>query len=84
MTLNEAKKDCAVRLKAHGCVWSKISARSVSFQDLLRSNSTRVVIEDCIAPPDFNRESCFFGVQRSSQGGYLPVFINFKILTLTQ
>jgi hypothetical protein len=74
MTLNEAKKDCAARLKAHGCIWSKISAKSVSFQDLLRANSTRVIITDCIAPKDFNKDTCFMGIPKSTQGGYLPCF----------
>ena len=74
MTSHQAKKDCVERLTKAGAKWNKIYAKTVSFQGFMRSTSLRVHIVDCIVPPNFNPDTVFFGIKKSSEGGYLPVF----------
>ena len=72
MTTNEAKKDLAKKLQELGIPFTKLRAKSVSFEDLARDNVIFVYIDG----GTFTRSvglTCIFGViPKPSEGGYIP------------
>ena len=54
LTVNEAKKDAIEQLKAAGIIYTRIQAKTVSFQDLARDGKIFVLV-DAKGSPAFGR-----------------------------
>jgi hypothetical protein len=69
MTVHQAKKDLANRLAGFKVEFQKLTARTVSFEDLARANPIFITIHQGRFPKGF--ELKMLGVPKSSDGGYI-------------
>jgi hypothetical protein len=72
MTLNEAKKDYAARLTAAGVPFTKMTARTISFEGFGYGCATFVTVHGADFPVGSGPESYIDGVPKPSEGGYVP------------
>ena len=70
MTTNEAKKDCAARLSAAGVTFTKLKARTVSFEEFGYGSCIFVEIHGGNFPPNYSKKDVFGSVPKPSAGGY--------------
>jgi hypothetical protein len=68
MTLHQAKQDAARRLTAGGITYTKLTAKTVSFEDLARANPVFVTIHGATQP----WRHVFADLPKPSAGGYIP------------
>ena len=71
MTTNEAKKDLAARLTAAGITFTKLTARTVSFEGLGFGSSVFVAVHGATFPKGSSPKSYTAGVPKPSEGGYI-------------
>lgn len=71
MTTSEAKKDLTKRLAADGITFTKLTARTVSFQGFGFGTSIFVAIHGGVFPPGKNTKT-IAGIPKPSEGGYIP------------
>jgi len=70
MTTNEAKKDAAAKLRAAGIQFTRLSARTVSFEGFGYGSAVFVAIHGANVPAGW--KSVFASVPKPSEGGYVP------------
>lgn len=72
MTPNEAKKDYASRLNAAGIPFSKLTAKTVSFEGFGYGRSIFVAVHGAVFPQGTGPKSFIEGLPKPSEGGYVP------------
>ena len=71
MTTNEAKKDLAIRLQELNMPYTKLKAKTLSFEGFGYGNAIFVEIEGATFTNGIGVE-CFKGIPKPSLGGYVP------------
>jgi len=67
--VHTAKKDLTQKLKDAKIEYRKLTARTVSFEDLARASAIFVTIHGAKFPQGFTLQN--FGVPKPSEGGYI-------------
>ena len=71
MTSSEAKRDYAARLTAANIPFSKLAAKTVSFEGFGYGRTVFVEVHGATFPKGKNSKSYMDGVPKPSEGGYV-------------
>ena len=72
MTTHQAKQDAARRLQAAGIGFTKLTAKTISFEGFGYGRALFITIHDAFNLPKGWKDICFASVPKPSDGGYVP------------